>query len=119
MTPEAKIKRQISMLLRNYHGSIYYLMPVAGGFGASGLDYVGFCCGLGFAIEAKRPGGVPTDRQRGTIEAMERAGAKVFVIDGEEGLEKLYLWITTVVKNATFCGALDGGQRTEDRDPVA
>ena len=44
-----------------------------------------------FAIEAKAPGKVPTDRQRIMMEDIEYAGGKTFVIDGD--LTELETWI--------------------------
>ena len=92
LTPEGKVKRAIGALLRSYPG-IYYVMPVPGGYGASTLDYLGICAGRGFGIEAKRPGGKPSMRQLGIIENIERAGGRVFVIDGPAGLADLEGWI--------------------------
>jgi hypothetical protein len=68
-------------------------MPVPSGFGKSGLDYTGCHYGRFFAIETKAPGKRPTARQLTTIEQMRRAGAKVFVIDADEGLAELNDWI--------------------------
>lgn len=94
-TPESQVKRAISAMLRSYGEDVYYHMPVPGGWGASTLDYIGICGGHGFAIEAKRRGGRPTARQRGVIESIERAGGKVFVIDGPSGLLDLEHWLTS------------------------
>lgn len=96
MTPESKVKRTIATILRRYAPDVYYLMPVPGGYGRSGLDYLGCCCGLWFSIEAKRLGRVPTERQQGVIEDIEAAGGKNFVIDGPAGLEALDQWLTTI-----------------------
>lgn len=96
-TPEAKIKQKIKKVLDNYRNDgIYYHMPVPGGYGTSTLDYLGFFRGRGFAIEAKRPGGKPTDRQRGTIEAIERAEAAVFVVSDDVSLTKLDAWLFSI-----------------------
>lgn len=82
MTPEGKVKRKVSALLKRYHA--YYTMPVPGGFGKQGLDYEGCHNGMFFAVETKRPGvKEPTDRQKNTIREIERAGGKTFVIDGD------------------------------------
>lgn len=82
MTPEGKVKAKVSAVLKAAD-RMYYNMPVPGGYGESTLDYVGCYCGRFFAIETKAPGQKPTDRQRMIIAMMERAGAKVFVIDGD------------------------------------
>jgi hypothetical protein len=97
MTPEAKVKAGIRAVLRRHEPHVYDYMPVPGGYGRSALDYIGCCCGMFFAIEAKRRGKVPTPRQETTIEAMELAGARVFIIDGPDGMGELDRWLTTVV----------------------
>lgn len=89
-TPEGKIKSKVSSLLKATPG-LYYWMPVPSGFGDATLDYVGCYQGKFFSIETKAPGKKPTKRQEQTIATMERAGAKVFVIDGEP--TELAQWI--------------------------
>ncbi len=89
-TPEGKVKAKVSRLLRETPG-VYYHMPVPGGFGGTTLDYIGCYLGKFFAIETKKPGGKPTDRQQMIIGQIEQAGGKVFVIDGEP--TELQQWI--------------------------
>jgi hypothetical protein len=81
-TPEGKVKRKVTELLKKYPG-LYYEMPVPGGYGKSGLDYIGCYKGRFFSVETKAPGKHPTDRQQQTIAAITRAGGAVFVIDGD------------------------------------
>lgn len=100
-TPEGKVKAAVSEILKNTPG-LYYNMPVPGGFGESTLDYIGCYFGRFFAIETKRPGLKPTDRQKVIIAIMERAGAKVFVIDGDT--KELEAWIA-YVKSASSVGS--------------
>lgn len=95
-TPEGKVKQKISNVLRNTPG-LYYFMPVPGGFGQSTVDYIGCYCGLFFAIEAKKPGGKPTQRQTQIMNAMEKAWGKVFVIDGDT--TELEAWLSRVFEN--------------------
>ena len=90
MTPEGTVKKKISNLLKRVDG-LWYNMPVPGGYGVSTLDYLGCFKGKMFAIEAKAPGKVPTDRQRIMMEDIEYAGGKTFVIDGD--LTELETWI--------------------------
>jgi VRR-NUC domain. len=94
MTPEGKIKEKIKIVLETYReqGLLYYYMSVPVGYGRSTLDYLGFICGYGFAIEAKAEGKKPSPRQEGIIEAIERSGASVFVIDGIAGLAAFNDW---------------------------
>jgi hypothetical protein len=102
ITPEGRTKMTVNAVLARYGEDVYWYMPVPGGYGRSALDYLGWACGLAFAIETKRPKtkrpkGKLTTRQEVTIEHMKRAGARVFVIDGPDGLGELERWLTTVV----------------------
>jgi hypothetical protein len=107
MTPEGRTKRKIREVFNKYksHG-IYVYMPVPSGYGKSSLDYLGFICGLGFAVEAKAPGQKPKPRQEGIIEDIERGGVPVFVIDDDATLAKLDRWLTTVVERDGTDGRL-------------
>lgn len=89
-TPEGKVKAKVSGLLKATPG-IYYHMPVPGGFGGTTLDYIGCHRGRFFAIETKKPGGKPTDRQKQIISQIEQAGGKTFVVDGDT--TELELWL--------------------------
>jgi hypothetical protein len=89
-TPEGRVKRKVSELLKETE-ELWYDMPVPGGFGKSTLDYIGCHRGRFFSIETKAPGKKPTPRQKQIISIMERAGAKVFVIDGD--LTELKDWL--------------------------
>lgn len=94
-TPEGKVKRKISNLLKTYAPDLWYDMPVPSGFGKSTLDYV--CCYYGrfFSIEAKAAGKKPTERQNAMIRQMEAAGGKTFVVSDEESLDTLRQWLET------------------------
>jgi hypothetical protein len=89
MTPEGKVKRKINALLKSYGPKIYYDMPVPGGYGKRALDYIGCVDGKYFSIEAKKPGGKPTEIQHQTIKSMREAGAIVFVVSNDEELAQL------------------------------
>lgn len=97
-TPEGKVKRAVSKILTEF--GCYYDMPVPGGFGGVTLDYVGCHYGYFFAIETKAPGKKPTERQKMTINMMQRAGAQVFVIDGTgDELLPLEEWLDMIRRN--------------------
>lgn len=83
MTPEGRVKAQINKVLKAYAPELWKYMPVPSGYGKQALDYI--CCyrGVFFSIEAKKPKGEPTTLQLGTIEDIEAAGGKTFVIDGD------------------------------------
>lgn len=90
-TPEGKVKKTVSALLKSVP-DLYFFMPVPSGYGESTLDYLGCYRGQFFAVETKAPGKKPTDRQQMMIERMRKAGGKVFVIDGD--ISELKAWIT-------------------------
>jgi len=92
MTPEGKVKKQVSTLLKSY-SCLFYTMPVPSGFGESTLDYMGCYRGHYFAIETKAPSKRPTPRQQTVIAQMQQAGGAVFVIDGD--LTELKQWLDT------------------------
>lgn len=102
MTPEGKVKHAVKTILLEH--DCYYFMPVQNGMGTPGLD---FHCAVrnahdaasAFAIETKAPGKKLTARQKKTKESMERAGVKVFVIDGTDYSE-LELWIAAQKRSA-------------------
>lgn len=108
-TSERTIKFRIKAVLDKYRSCCYYFMPVPGGYGRQTLDYLGFVCGKGFAIEAKRSDGKPTPRQEVTIAQIGAAGVPVFVIKDEDSLDVFKNWIREQV---------DGPDRRAHRRPV-
>lgn len=93
MTPEGKVKKAVTALLKQYEPDLFYWMPVPGGYGQSVLDYEGCYRGQFFAVETKRAGKEPTDRQRALAARMQAAGAKVFVVAGDQGMDELKGWL--------------------------
>ena len=82
MTPEAKVKLNIKMILKT-HG-VYWAMPVGTGYGNSGIpDFL--CCvpphGRFLAIEAKANGGKTTALQNKNLADIENVGGYAVVID--------------------------------------
>jgi len=85
--PEAKVKARVKKTLKSY--GAYQHWPVQTGYGAACLDCHACYKGIYFAIETKAPGKHPTPRQLLTIDDVENAGGKVFVI-GEALIGALY-----------------------------
>ena len=71
-TPEAFVRGPVRKYLKAI--GAYKFSPVQMGLGATTLDDL--CCVAGkfLAIEYKRPGGIPTPRQRLTMTEIHRAG---------------------------------------------
>lgn len=104
MTPEGKIKGKIRTVLETYRemGILYYYMPVPVGYGRSTLDYLGFICGYGFAIEAKAPGKRPSERQKAIIEEILNSGVPVFIIDDVASLAEFNDWCQFRVQMSNY-----------------
>jgi hypothetical protein len=107
-TPEGKVKTKVSRLLSATPG-VYYHMPVPGGYGGTTLDYIGCLLGSFFAIETKKPGAKPTDRQQQIIASIDRAGGKTFVIDGDT--TELEEWIKATTHDHTRISQTQGDWR--------
>jgi hypothetical protein len=91
MTPEAKVKHHVRMLLTEL--GIWFFMPVQTGYGVGGIpDFV--CCwkGMFIAIECKAPGKMNTVtplQERTITEIREHGGRAVVVSSAVE----LRLWL--------------------------
>ena len=107
MTPEGKVKALVKAALKLH--SAWSFMPVQNGMGTPSLDFL--CAArfknmaIMFAIETKAKGKRPTPRQEITIASMEAVGIKVFVIDGEEGVDELRKWLSQLehLQNGLRC----------------
>jgi hypothetical protein len=98
MTEEGKTKAKIKEVLDSHGESIYTYMPVPSGYGATTIDYLICADGLFVGIEAKKPGGKPTTRQEGVLERITQAGGTTFVIDDDEGVRALQLFLDGVIR---------------------
>ena len=93
-TPENLVKAKVRQILAEYDG-LYTHWPVPVGFGQTTLDCLGCYRGRFFAIETKAPGKKPTLRQTGTIQKIDGAMGKTFVIDDVKSpvLGELRAWL--------------------------
>lgn len=94
MTPEGKVKKKVSAILKGYSEGIYYNMPVPSGYGESMLDYVGCARGAFFMIETKA-NDKPTPLQNLCKRRVLNAGGRVFVIRNVDDpeLDVLVAWL--------------------------
>jgi hypothetical protein len=79
-TPEAKVKRKVKEELASI--GAYFVLPVTGGFGNSGVPDI-LCCFKGrfIGIECKANGGKVTRLQQGHLDEIEKHGGLSFVVD--------------------------------------
>jgi len=79
-TPEAKVKRKVKEELASI--GAYFVLPVTGGFGNSGVPDI-LCCFKGrfIGIECKANGGKVTRLQQAHLEEIEKHGGISFVVD--------------------------------------
>jgi hypothetical protein len=80
-TPESKVKDRIKKILLKYPKT-YYLMPVTGGYGSSGVpDIVACVDGKFIGIECKAKGNKPTALQMKNLNHIVAAGGHAFIVD--------------------------------------
>lgn len=93
-TPEAKVKKQVRLIL-DRHG-VYYFSPAANGYGRTGVPDI-ICCvnGRFVAIECKAGKGKTTALQDREIEAI-RAAWGVSLVVNETNLEDVEGVIQTI-----------------------
>lgn len=104
-TPEGLVKSHIDKLLKSYSSNkqLWWYKPQSGAYGRAGIpDYIGCFGGWMFAIEAKAAKGVLTVLQKRTLDALNTAGAKTFIVRGTGGksLKALKDWLDGIASLA-------------------
>jgi len=85
VTPEGKVKEDIKKVLKAF--GVWYYMPVPSPLGRAGIpDFMGVTPwdGKALGVEAKAPGGKPTENQKRFIQEMNDAGALAMVAWGAD-----------------------------------
>lgn len=95
MTPEGKVKRKVTDILKSY--GAYYFYPVTGGFGRSGVPDI-VCCIRGhfIGIECKAGDNKPTALQEKNLREIREAGGFAFVVN-EDNIDSLERILETIV----------------------
>ena len=97
MTPEARVKKLVSTYLNGLDTSgrnVYHTMFVPVGYGKrNSLDYTICISGRYVGIETKAPGQDLTPTQRLACRDIYKAGGKVFIVSGAEGLDAFKRWV--------------------------
>jgi Holliday junction resolvase len=82
MTPEVKVKRKVTTILKD--AGVYYFYPVMGGYGSAGVpDIVGCHDGKFFAIECKAGSNKPTALQEQHMRKIRESGGVAIVVNEE------------------------------------
>lgn len=97
MTPEGKVKAAVKKVLAQYGEELDQFWPVQNGMGTPALDCIVCYRGHHIEIETKAPGKKPTPRQEVTMAKKIKAGAMVFVIDGDEGCRALDEYLQSII----------------------
>ena len=80
MKNEGDVKKIVKDILR-VTAKCWWFMPPANGYGRSGIpDFVGCVDGHLFAVETKFGKGTTTANQLRELEALERAGARTWIV---------------------------------------
>jgi Holliday junction resolvase len=80
MTPEAKVKKKVVAVLKQYDA--YFFYPVTGGYGRSGVPDVIACHdGRFIGIECKAGTNKPTPLQEKNLSDIQSAGGVALVIN--------------------------------------
>jgi Holliday junction resolvase len=87
MTPEAKVKKKVTTILKSI--GAYYFYPVTGGFGRSGVPDIVCCLNGNFiGIECKAGDNKATALQNKNLEEIQAAGGFAFIVN-EDNIDSL------------------------------
>lgn len=87
MTPEAKVKKKVTAILKSL--GAYYFYPVTGGFGRSGVPDIVCCLNGNFVgIECKAGDNKATALQLKNLEEIQAAGGFAFIVN-EDNIDSL------------------------------
>jgi hypothetical protein len=93
MTPEGRIKAKLDRMLKEE--GAWFFSPQAGPYGRSGIpDRIGCVLGRMFAVECKADRTKkPTRLQQQAMEQLAGAGAVVFLVYDEAGVDNVRTWV--------------------------
>jgi len=80
MTPEGKVKKKVTDLLKKL--GLYYFCPQTGGYGKSGVPDIIICANGNFiAVECKAGDNKPTALQYAQLEKIRAAGGRAWIVN--------------------------------------
>lgn len=100
MTPEGKVKKRVTDMLKGYAPRVYYFMPQMGGFGKSGVPDIVACVGgtfFGIEVKADMKKNPPTALQMKNLEQIRGADGAALVVDANN-VEELRTMLELVLK---------------------
>lgn len=99
MTPEGKVKAKVRAVLKEL--GAYYVMPVTGGYGASGApDFLVCWRGRFFGVECKANGNRPTALQERALGAIRDTQGFATVVT-EESVKYFKEWMIASLEKGT------------------
>jgi hypothetical protein len=84
---EKDVKARVKAIVRALSPDAYIFMPVQTGLGAPDLDFIIDINGFALRIETKINRKAPSARQKLTIDALDKAGVPVLIIDQDNLLD--------------------------------
>lgn len=93
MTPEGKVKKKVTDLLKRL--GLYYFCPQTGGYGKSGVPDIIVCAhGAFIAVECKAGDNAPTLLQEAQMQKICAAGGDAWLVN-ERNFNGFAEWIAT------------------------
>ena len=93
MTPEKKVKNKVVEILKRHKA--YYIYPMTGGYGRSGVpDIVGCYKGQFFGIECKAGNNKPTALQEKNLREIDKNDGLTLIIN-EKNIDMVETMLTT------------------------
>jgi len=98
-TPEGRIKRKLSKMLRDK--GVWYFYPASNGFGRAGIpDLIAIVDGQFVGLECKAdPTKKPTALQKKCGEDIEKAGGTWFLVNSDDMIQNVQEFIENRVHN--------------------
>ncbi len=94
MTPEAKVKKKVVAVLKEFEA--YYFYPLTGGYGRSGVpDIVGCYRGMFFGIECKAGKNKPTPLQQKNLDDISKQDGLALIVN-EANVDEVRTCLTRI-----------------------
>lgn len=96
-TPEAKVKKQVTEIVRSFQEAAYRVIPTTRGMGKSGhADQLYSFFGWFLAVEVKAGSNGPTEMQKKRLREAAASGALVAFVN-EKSLDHFKAWLIAIM----------------------